>query len=115
MPLLSTVVPLVVAAVTPSPSPSPIGPPDPDKVSPGLLGLAAWVFLLVAVYVIWRSMTNQMKKISFPDPEDDQDRKRIPHRVPHAPVEGPTPIVPSRPGTAWSPSPPKSRPQQRKP
>lgn len=104
MSLLSLVVPLLAAAA-PSPSPSPVVPPDAAKVSPGLLGFVSWIFLLAAGYVIWRSMSKQMKRISFPDPEDDRDRRRIPHRVPHAPVEDQDIEHPARPATAWSPSP----------
>lgn len=102
MSLVTALVPLLAAA---SPSPSPTGPPDPSKVSPGLLGLLSWVFLMVAAYVIWRSMTKQMKRIDFPDPEDARDRRRTPYRVPHAPVDGPDSGPPARTPTAWSPSP----------
>lgn len=110
MTLLSAVLPLVAAA---TPAPIPVGPPDAAKVSPGLLGFISWIFLLAAGYVIWRSMTKQMRRISFPDPEDAQDRRRIPHRVPHAPVEDPDPEHPARPATAWSPSPRTAAPVPR--
>ncbi len=55
---------LVPAAASPSPSPS-SNVPDDSIVSPGLLGFLFLVFLAVAVYIIWRSMNTQLKRVDF--------------------------------------------------
>ena len=59
--LLSVLVPF---ATSPSPSPSGIAPPD-DTVSPGWLGFAFLAFLAIAVFVIWKSMNTQLKRVTF--------------------------------------------------
>ena len=62
MPLLS----LVVLALAGSPSPSPsVKEPDPDTVSPGWWGFLSLVFLVVTVYLIWRGLTKQLKRVDF--------------------------------------------------
>ena len=38
---------------------------DPTRVTPGVLGFAALVFLAIAVFVIWKSMNKQLKRIDF--------------------------------------------------
>lgn len=49
---------------SPNPSPLPEQPPiDPERVTPGLLGLLSFLFLVVAVYLLWRSMRKQMGKV----------------------------------------------------
>lgn len=55
---------VVLAATSPSPTPTAVAI-DPARVSPGLLGLASLVFLAVAVFVIWKSMNKQLKRIDF--------------------------------------------------
>jgi hypothetical protein len=67
-------VPSLLLAATPSPSPEPI---DPARVTPGVLGFLAIVFLAVSVFLLWRSMNKQIRKIQFegsvpvdPEPED---------------------------------------------
>jgi hypothetical protein len=58
----------LIAAASPSPSATPGQVPvqiDPERVTPGLLGLASFLFLCVAVYFIWRSMNRQLKRIDF--------------------------------------------------
>lgn len=58
------------------PSPLPEEPPiDPALVSPGLLGLAAFLFLVIAVALLYRSMRNQMKKVN-PDLPNEPPRER---------------------------------------
>ena len=54
--------PLSALAVSPSPTPEPI---DPARVTPGVLGLLSLLFLVVAVFLLWRSMTKQLAKIEF--------------------------------------------------
>ena len=65
---------LVVLAASPSPSPSlsqstptsPLpGENDPTWLGPGLLGFLSLVFLAVAVFVIYKSMNKQLKRVTF--------------------------------------------------
>jgi hypothetical protein len=53
----------VLAAGTPSPTP--VRTIDPARVTPGLLGLGALLFLVIAGYFLARSMIKQFKKIDF--------------------------------------------------
>lgn len=58
---------VVVAAATPTPSQT-VDPrvySDPNSISPGMLGLASMIFLCVTVYVIWRGLNKQLKRINF--------------------------------------------------
>jgi hypothetical protein len=52
-------------AGTPSPSPSTSTGPNPDLVSPGLLGFLSFVFLVVAVYFVGRGLNKQLKRVTF--------------------------------------------------
>jgi hypothetical protein len=54
---------VVLAAGSPSPSPAPNI--DPARVTPGLLGLASLLFLVIAGFFLARSMMKQFKKINF--------------------------------------------------
>ncbi|MEZ5115245.1 MAG: hypothetical protein R2737_03150 [Candidatus Nanopelagicales bacterium] len=68
-----------------SPSPTPVTPDappiDPERVTPGILGLISFVFLVVAVWLLYRSMRSQMAKVrpdlpggpEDPDQPPDQD------------------------------------------
>jgi hypothetical protein len=67
-------VPTLLLATTPSPVPEPI---DPARVTPGVLGFLAILFLAVSVFLLWRSMNKQIKRIQFegsvpvdPEPAD---------------------------------------------
>jgi hypothetical protein len=61
------------------PSPLPDEPPiDPALVSPGLLGLAAFVFLVVAVALLYRSMRHQLDKVTPSLPEEPPREPVIP-------------------------------------
>jgi len=51
-----------VAYGAPSPSPSP-AKVSPDQVSAGLLGFIVFVFLAGSAFLLWRSMTKQMRKV----------------------------------------------------
>jgi hypothetical protein len=55
------------AAATPSPSPS--TGPNPDLVSPGLLGFLSFLFLIVAVVFIGRGLSKQLKRVNFDEDE----------------------------------------------
>lgn len=53
-------------------SPATPDPDVPDLVTtgswaPGLLSLVAFVFLAVAIWIIYRSMNRQLKKVDFPE------------------------------------------------
>jgi hypothetical protein len=64
---------LLAASVSPSPS-STAPAIDPDRVSPGLLGLLAVVFLSGAVFVIWKSMNTQLKRVDFDEATTENPR-----------------------------------------
>ena len=62
---------------TPDPSPLPEEPPiDPSRVTPGLLGLVSFLFLVVAVVLLYRSMRKQMKKVDPALTQGPGDRER---------------------------------------
>jgi hypothetical protein len=66
---------LLAAAASPSPSPSSTAPAiDPDRVSPGILGLLAVLFLVVAMVFIWRSMNTQLKAVDFDESTTENPR-----------------------------------------
>ena len=61
------------------PSPLPEEPPiDPNLISPGLLGLAAFLFLIVAVALLFRSMRKQLGKVNPDLPEEPPREPDIP-------------------------------------
>jgi hypothetical protein len=61
------------------PSPLPEEPPiDPRLISPGLLGLAAFLFLIIAVALLLRSMRKQLRKVSPDLPEAPPREPTIP-------------------------------------
>ena len=66
---------LWLLAASVSPSPSPTAPAiDPDRVSPGLLGFLAVAFLAGAVFVIWKSMNTQLKRVDFDESTTENPR-----------------------------------------
>ena len=65
---LSAVSAALLVAATPTPTPTRPPTPvliDPTRVTPGVLGFSALVFLAIAVFVIWKSMNKQLKRIDF--------------------------------------------------
>ncbi len=57
-------------------SPLPDEPPiDPSRITPGLLGLVTFVFLIVAVAFLYRSMRKQMNRIATNLPSSNHPRK----------------------------------------
>ena len=61
---------LLLVAKSPSPAP---GTPDPDTVNAGWWGFAGLLFLSIAVFFLWKSMNNQLKKVTFDEvPVDAQ-------------------------------------------
>ena len=94
MPHLLTV---LVLATSPSPSPSGSGaavPPD-DTVSPGLLGFLSFLFLGIAVFLIARGLTKQLKRVTFDEDAVNAD-------VPDASAKSPSPVAHDEAGSASS-------------
>ena len=87
-------------AASPSPSPS-TSVPDDALVSPGLLGFLSLVFLAVAVFVIWKSLNTQLRRVSF-----DEDAAGTPGPASDA---GPEPA--DAPGPAAEPEPEPADPR----
>lgn len=65
----------LLADATPSPSPT-SNEPDAALVSPGWLGFISLVFLGVTVFVIWKSLNRQLKKIDFDEAATERPRKK---------------------------------------
>ena len=62
---------------SPVPSPLPEEPPiDPSRVTPGILGFLSFMFLVVAVFLLYRSMRKQMSKVDPNLPEGPGDKER---------------------------------------
>ncbi len=51
-------------------SQDPVVEPDPDIVTPGLLGLIMVLLLGIAIYLLFRSMNRHLRKVDFPEPEE---------------------------------------------
>ena len=90
---------VLLADATPSPSPS-SNEPDAALVSPGWLGFVSLVFLSVAIFVIWKSMNRQLKKIDFDEAATERPRKTsataadavvLTNQAPADPVQEPAP------------------------
>jgi hypothetical protein len=58
---------------------------DPSRVTPGLLGLLSFIFLIVAVFLLWRSMRKQMKKIDPSLPQGKEEKRREDEQIPEEP------------------------------
>jgi hypothetical protein len=55
---------VILANETPLPSPLPEEPPiDPSRVTPGMLGLVSFIFLVIAIVLLYRSMRKQISKV----------------------------------------------------
>ncbi|MGD9956162.1 MAG: hypothetical protein AB7O74_04170 [Candidatus Nanopelagicales bacterium] len=65
---------LLAAAASPSPSSSIAPGIDPDRVSPGILGLLAVLFLAGAMVFIWKSMNTQLKSVDFDESTTENPR-----------------------------------------
>lgn len=66
---MSPMAALVRLDATPSPLPTSVLPRelDPAVVTPGIVGLVFFIALFVALVVLLRSFTRQLKKIDIPD------------------------------------------------
>ena len=65
----------LLAAVAPSPSTTP-AEIDPSRVTPGALGFLAIVFMAVAIFFLWKSMSKQLKKIDFDEAATDRKKPK---------------------------------------
>jgi hypothetical protein len=88
---------LVVLATSPSPSPSlsqstptsPLpGESDSTWLGPGLLGFLSLMFLVVAVFFIYRSLNKQLKRVTFDEAAVNHD---APADTTPEPAETPVP------------------------
>ena len=62
---------------SPLPSPLPSEPPiDPSRVTPGLLALVSFVFLIIAIALLYRSMRKQIARVDPNLPEGPGDDER---------------------------------------
>lgn len=62
---------------SPLPSPLPEDPPiDPSLVTPGMLGLISFLFLVIAVFFLYRSLRKQISRVDPNLPEGPGDRER---------------------------------------
>lgn len=64
-------------------------PIDPNRVTPGILGLLSFLFLLAAVFLLWRSMRKQMKKIDPELPKGKEEQRRADEQIPEEPDSTP--------------------------
>lgn len=56
---------LVATTTTPSTPPSPGGGPDPNSVSPGVLGFLAVFVLAIATWLLLRNMTGHLRRLNY--------------------------------------------------
>ena len=62
---------------SPLPSPLPEEPPiDPSRITPGLLGGLSFIFLIIAIVLLYRSMRKQMSRVHPDLPRGPGDRER---------------------------------------
>ena len=74
---VTTFLAALVLEESPVPSPLPEEPPiDPSLVTPGLLGLISFLFLVIAIVLLYRSMRKQMAKVDPNLPEGPGDAER---------------------------------------
>lgn len=66
-----------VPAADPSAPAEPVRYVDPSIVGPGLIGFIIFIVLAVAVFLLWRSMNKQLKRIDF-----DEDQAPRPVNAP---------------------------------
>ena len=81
---------LLLATKSPSPAP---GTPDPDTVTAGWWGFAGLLFLSVAVFFLWKSMNNQLKKVTFDEVPVDAGPKPSAESVESGPTTDPAEVA----------------------
>lgn len=68
---------VLLAEESPLPSPLPEEPPiDPSRVTPGLLALISFVFLIIAIVLLYRSMRKQISRVDPGLPAGPGDAER---------------------------------------
>lgn len=71
-----------VLAATPTPSPSlPVQAPDPDSVTPGLLGFLVVFVLAIATWLLLRNMTGRLRRMRYREEqrlESERDEPKDP-------------------------------------
>ena len=75
---LSSLITMLPAEVTPSPGATPGLAVDPQRVTPGVLGFLSFVFLVIAVVVLYFSLRKQLKKVNFDEDALPAGVKRLP-------------------------------------
>ena len=68
-----------VLAATPTPSPSlPAQAPDPDSVTPGLLGFLVVFVLALVTWLLLRNLTGRLRRMRYREEQRlDAERKRL--------------------------------------
>jgi hypothetical protein len=77
MDVMTSLLAVLLLEETPLPSPLPEEPPiDPSRVTPGMLALVSFIFLVVAIVLLYRSMRKQIAKVdpNLPDGPGDAER-----------------------------------------
>ena len=59
------IVDLVVRAATATPTPTPSGYPDPNSVTPGLVGFLAFFFVVAATVLLVIDMTRRVRRTRY--------------------------------------------------
>lgn len=64
---------------------------DPDNIGPGWIAFVVVLALVVATYLLWRSMNKQLRNIDVPTEAELRDGHPEPQDRPAAPPEGEQP------------------------
>ena len=101
---------------SPLPSPLPEEPPiDPSLVTPGMLGLISFVFLVIAIVLLYRSMRKQIARVdpNLPEGPGDAERAADAHFTQEAEQRGEQEDGTDAPGTSGTPGTPGAEPPTR--
>lgn len=74
--LAAHVVAATATTTTPSPSPTPVRTPDPDSVTPGVLGFLAIFLLAVATLLLMRNLTSRLRRLRYREDQRLLDERR---------------------------------------
>ena len=91
---------------SPLPSPLPEEPPiDPSRVTPGLLALISFPFLVIAIVLLYRSMRKQIARVdpNLPEGPGDAERAADAHYTEEAEQRGEQEDATDAPGTPGTP------------
>ena len=101
---------------SPLPSPLPEEPPiDPSLVTPGMLGLISFVFLVIAIVLLYRSMRKQIARVdpNLPEGPGDAERAADAQFTEEAEQRGEQEDGTDAPGTSGTPGTPGAEPPTR--